>query len=130
MLVSRVLHQTTAMPCILSAHPSGGSWRASAVARAKTAVLRSSRGDLCTHHVADPMTANRLQAGAADDRNGEPSAPRKGRARKMKLLLVDDHPLIQDAFRHLVPQLDADATLLQAATAEEGLSQAAEADLL
>jgi len=48
----------------------------------------------------------------------------------MKLLLVDDHPLIQDAFRHLVPQLDADATLLQAATAEEGLSQAAEADLL
>jgi DNA-binding NarL/FixJ family response regulator len=48
----------------------------------------------------------------------------------MKLLLVDDHPLIQDAFRHLVPQVAADATLLQATTAEEGLTRAAEADLL
>jgi len=57
-----------------------------------------------------------------------PSPPPK--QRKSAILLVDDHPLIQDAFRHLVPQLDADATLLQAATAEEGLSQAAEADLL
>ena len=39
----------------------------------------------------------------------------------MKLLLVDDHPLIQDAFRYLVPQLGPDATLLQATSAEAGL---------
>ena len=36
----------------------------------------------------------------------------------MKLLLVDDHPLIQDAFRYLVPQLGPDAKLLQATSAE------------
>jgi DNA-binding NarL/FixJ family response regulator len=48
----------------------------------------------------------------------------------MKLLLVDDHPLIQDAFRHLIPQLAADATLLQATTAEEGLQLAAAVDLI
>jgi DNA-binding NarL/FixJ family response regulator len=48
----------------------------------------------------------------------------------MKLLLVDDHPLIQDAFRHLVPQLGLDATLQQASTAEDGLAMADAADLL
>lgn len=48
----------------------------------------------------------------------------------MKLLLVDDHPLIQDAFRYLVRELGPDATLLQATTAEDGLALAAEADLL
>ena len=48
----------------------------------------------------------------------------------MKLLLVDDHPLIQDAFRHLVPQLGLDATLQQASTAEDGLAMADAVDLL
>jgi len=48
----------------------------------------------------------------------------------MKLLLVDDHPLIQDAFRYLVRELGPDATLLQATTAEDGLALGAEADLL
>jgi DNA-binding NarL/FixJ family response regulator len=48
----------------------------------------------------------------------------------MKLLLVDDHPLIQDAFRYLVPQLGPDATLLQATSAEEGLALSEQVDLL
>jgi DNA-binding NarL/FixJ family response regulator len=48
----------------------------------------------------------------------------------MKLLLVDDHPLIQDAFRYLVPQLGPDAALLQATTAEDGLAMAQDVDLL
>jgi DNA-binding NarL/FixJ family response regulator len=48
----------------------------------------------------------------------------------MKLLLVDDHPLIQDAFRYLVPQLGPDAKLLQATTAEAGLALSEQADLL
>ena len=48
----------------------------------------------------------------------------------MKLLLVDDHPLIQDALRYLVPQLGPDVTLLQATSAEDGLALSAQVDLL
>ena len=48
----------------------------------------------------------------------------------MKLLLVDDHPLIQDAFRYLVPQLGPDTMLLQATSAEQGLALSGQVDLL
>ncbi len=48
----------------------------------------------------------------------------------MKLLLVDDHPLIQDAFKYLVRELGPDATLLQATTAEDGLALSEQVDLL
>ena len=48
----------------------------------------------------------------------------------MKLLLVDDHPLIQDAFKYLVRELGPDATLLQATSAEDGLALSEQVDLL
>ena len=38
----------------------------------------------------------------------------------MKILIVDDHPLILEALRHVLRQLDGDVLVLDARTAEEG----------
>jgi DNA-binding NarL/FixJ family response regulator len=40
----------------------------------------------------------------------------------VKILLVDDHPLILEALRHVLRQLDADVELLGARTAEDGVA--------
>lgn len=44
----------------------------------------------------------------------------------MKILAVDDHPLIRDALRHVLKVLDPDMTLISAASAHETLVAATE----
>ena len=48
----------------------------------------------------------------------------------MKVLVVDDHPLVRGAIAHLVTRLDADMQVLEAADCVQGLALASEhADL-
>jgi len=44
----------------------------------------------------------------------------------MKILIVDDHPLIREALRHVLAVLDADIELIEAQNFAEGLTAAAE----
>ena len=48
----------------------------------------------------------------------------------MKILIVDDHPLIREALRHVLTVLDADIKLIEAQNFADGLAAVADhADL-
>ena len=65
----------------------------------------------------DPLAAGRTPAAS---RPASATDPVRGGRGLIKILVVDDHPLILEALRHVLAQLEADVLVLDASTAEAG----------